>query len=133
MTPLSTLTPEALHALVAQSLEGVTEGPWFAKAYRSRETSSEKPEVWLRSEKTDIACLVDSELDRDLCFAAQSRDIVPELDRRLREAETKLEVAMKYLKSNPHEFWCSVHSRGGGNCTCERENVLTRIANLTQP
>lgn len=131
MNLLSTLTASALHALVARSLEGVTEGPWFAKAYRARETSSEKPEVWLRSEKHDIACLVDSELDRDICFAAQSRDLVPELDRRLRETEAKLEVAVESLKAI-----ATVMPGASLDHQADMTNArqaLTRIAALTQP
>lgn len=136
MTPLSTLTPEALHALVAELDAAATKGPWFVedgnefvacRKYGISYDICQVPDVLRRG------AMPNSETDP--AFIAQSRDLVPELDRRLRETEAKLAVAMKAL-SDVRSY--SENSKYEGCCPygCDTptiaETALTRIANLTQ-
>lgn len=109
MTPLSTLTNEALHARVARSLEGVTEGPWFvdAKAAPPELSVCDRDCIIATTLTNENSCDPEAqELSKksDMRFIAQSRDLVPELDRRLKDesgrrllAEARLEVAMEAL------------------------------------
>lgn len=154
MPNLSTLTSSDLHALVARSLEGVTEGPievWTQEihaggtAWRLRAPTF-RQQAYVNSSKKDAE------------FYAQSRDLVPELDRRLRETEAKLEVAIDALKtisqreseqndsdrSSAASYSlcpeCKAEGKYGKEVkhrkTCSvaiSRAALTRIASLTQP
>lgn len=162
MTPLSTLTNEALHALVARSLEGVTEGPWCTVNHETYhggmgctpdgcpghdsgvafyisgpvlDPQCDGP-GWVGSDESEADHEARDkahwkQADRDCKFIAQSRDLVPELDRRLRETEAKLEVTQEGLtaiRDMPKYDQDDEHRLRGKARAC-----LDRIAALTQP
>lgn len=195
MTPLSTLTNEALHSLVAKTLEGVTEGPELIgylpdlesalrTIFLDRSTYDDGlHEARIPTTLEEYGALVRS-IDQGLplidrlrttleewvkpCFCRgnakclmcetkellsvtggrsssnESRDLVPELDRRLRETEAKLEVAQSAL-SKIHDHLARLEEEGvyqrhktnwdgqvnAARRTCRK--ALTRIAALTQP
>lgn len=126
MPNLSTLTPEALHALVAKSLEGVTAGPWPSEL-----NHPPYKVVWI--DKKEQYCTLELKPE-DAAFIAQSRDLVPELDRRLSDEESRRKLAEARLRIATE----TLRAVRSGLCYPDEyhdvpDAALTRIANLTQP
>lgn len=81
--------------------KNTAKGPYEAKAYRARETSSETPEVWLRAEDRDIACLVNPDKDLDLVFVAAASSMAPGVAQILLDGIEALERCMQFATLIP--------------------------------